>query len=165
MVKILLINGPNLNLIGEREPDLYGHETLATLESRLSQKAREREVSVECHQSNHEGILLDLIHSQRRLSDHPADGIIINPGAYTHTSVALRDALILSQLPIVEVHISNLAQRETFRQRSLISDVVLGTIGGFGIYGYELALFALINHLSVGANEASGSHSSGPDQH
>ena len=144
---ILLLNGPNLNLLGEREPNIYGHITLEELETTLKEKAQALGYKLISEQSNSEGTLVDLIQAYRKGSDQSVAGMILNPAAYTHTSIAIRDALISSQLPSIEVHISQLAKRESFRQKSLISDVVLGTISGFGLYGYELALLALVNHL------------------
>ena len=144
---ILLLNGPNLNLLGEREPQIYGTGTLVELEKLLSLRAKNLGYQLITKQSNSESRLIDLIQSFRYGTDQSVAGIIINPAAYTHTSIAIRDALIASKLPSVEVHISQLAKRETFRQKSLISDVVLGTVSGFGLYGYELALLALVNHL------------------
>lgn len=146
-LKLLLLNGPNLNLLGEREPELYGDQGLREIEVSLSARASRLGIELICEQSNHEGGLIDIIHQHRKLGLQAVDGVIINPGGYTHTSVSLRDALIASQLPFIEIHLTNLAAREPFRQRSLISDVALGTIGGFGIYGYELALLAIEHHL------------------
>ena len=144
---ILLLNGPNLNLLGEREPVIYGTNTLVELEKSLSIRAKSLGYRLITKQSNSEGRLIDLIQSFRHGTDQSVAGMIINPAAYTHTSVAIRDALIASKIPSIEVHISQLAKRESFRQKSLISDVVLGTVSGFGLYGYELALLALVNHL------------------
>ena len=144
---ILLLNGPNLNLLGEREPNIHGCTTLEELETSLKVKAQALGYKIISEQSNSEGTLVDLIQAYRKGSDQSVAGMILNPAAYTHTSIAIRDALISSQLPSIEVHISQLAKRESFRQKSLISDVVLGTISGFGLYGYELALLALVNHL------------------
>ena len=144
---ILLLNGPNLNLLGEREPKIYGKTTLEELEVSLNMKAHALGYKLISEQSNSEGTLVNLIQAHRQGTNQSVAGMILNPAAYTHTSVAIRDALIASQLPCIEVHISQLAKRENFRQKSLISDVVLGTISGFGLYGYELALLALVNHL------------------
>lgn len=144
---ILLLNGPNLNLLGEREPSIYGTTTLVELEELLSTKAKTLGYKLICKQSNIEGELINIIQTYRYGIDQSAVGIIINPAAYTHTSIAIRDALIASRLPSIEVHISQVAKRESFRQKSLISDVVLGTVSGFGLYGYELALLAMVNHL------------------
>jgi 3-dehydroquinate dehydratase-2 len=134
---ILVINGPNLNLLGSREPAVYGRGTLADIERELAQTAARLGVAVQAFQSNHEGALIDRIHAAR------ADGtdfIVINAGGYTHTSVALRDALAGVAIPFVEVHISNLHRRERFRHRSLLSDLAVGSIVGLGSAGYALAL-------------------------
>ena len=146
--KILLLNGPNLNLLGEREVHIYGELTLSNLESRLIEQASKMNAELTCYQSNHEGDLIDWIQSHRGQHPQSADGVIINPGGYSHTSVAIRDALKASQIPCVEIHISQLAKREHFRHHSMISEVVIGTVSGFGTYGYELALLALLNHLN-----------------
>ncbi|GGB30284.1 3-dehydroquinate dehydratase [Flexivirga endophytica] len=130
-----VLNGPNLNLLGTREPDLYGAEGLSDIQQRCEQLATELDVTVEFFQSNHEGALVDEI--QRR-SDNA--GIVLNAGAYTHTSVAIRDALAAVQVPFVEVHISNVFAREDFRHRSYLSDIASGVIVGCGIDGYEFAL-------------------------
>jgi 3-dehydroquinate dehydratase-2 len=143
-MKILVLHGPNLNLLGEREPELYGHTTLAEIDARLREQGAKRDVSVESFQSNHEGALLDRIQAARRT--HQA--IIINPGGLTHTSVALRDALVASRLPVIEVHLSNIHAREDFRQRSLVAGIALGQISGLGAKGYELALEALLDRLA-----------------
>jgi 3-dehydroquinate dehydratase-2 len=142
---VLVLNGPNLNLLGEREPELYGRTTLPELERDLVERGDERGVQVTCRQSNHEGELVEWVQAARRQHD----GIILNAAGYTHTSVALRDALLAAQLPVVEVHLTNIAAREPFRHRSLVSDVAVGTISGFGPHGYRLALDALTHHLSV----------------
>ena len=144
MTRVLVLNGPNLNLLGTREPDVYGTTTLADIESDLSTFAEAQGFEVRCFQSNHEGALVDAIHAAA--SD--CDGIVVNPAAYTHTSVAIRDALVAVGLPAVEVHLSNVAKREPFRHRSMVSDIVVGTIGGFGPLGYRLALEALRHHLT-----------------
>jgi 3-dehydroquinate dehydratase-2 len=139
MPSILVLNGPNLNLLGQREPDVYGRETLADIEAMCRAHAERRGLAIGFHQSNHEGALIDLIQAARG-SD---DGIVINAGAYTHTSIALRDALLASALPVVEVHLSNLFRRESFRHHSYISDIAIGLISGFGAQGYLFALDAL----------------------
>ena len=144
MFKILVLHGPNLNLLGQREPEVYGHTTLAQIDARLSTLAAERGVELRALQSNHQGALIDAI--QEAMSW--ADGILINPAAYTHTSVALRDAIAGSGLPAVEVHLSNVHAREPFRHTSLTAPVCLGQISGFGPYSYELGLLALVSHLS-----------------
>lgn len=142
-MKILVLHGPNLNLLGEREPEVYGRTTLAEIDARLREQGAKRSAQVESFQSNHEGALLDRIQAARRT--HQA--IIINPGGLTHTSVALRDALVSSGLPVVEVHLSNIHAREDFRQRSLVAGIALGQISGLGAKGYELALDALLDRL------------------
>lgn len=133
---ILVINGPNLNLLGTREPDKYGTATLADVEELAMQAAAAHGLTVDCVQSNHEGDLLDAIHAARGT----AMGIVINAGAYTHTSVALRDALAAVQLPAVEVHITNVYQREEFRHHSYLSPVCTAVIAGAGVHGYKLAI-------------------------
>ena len=138
-VRILILNGPNLNLLGTREPDLYGHETLADIERRCRQKAKTLGFEIAMRQSNSEGELINWIHEA--VSEWSA--IIINPAAYTHTSVAIMDALKLVNCPIVEVHISNIFEREAFRHHSFVSPVASGVICGFGATGYELALEAI----------------------
>lgn len=142
-MKILVLHGPNLNLVGEREPELYGSARLADIDARLEQLAHDSGASLETLQSNHEGALIDRIQAARG----NVDGIIINPGGFTHTSVALRDALIASGLPVVEVHLSNVHAREEFRHRSLVADIALGQVCGLGPIGYELALRALLERL------------------
>jgi 3-dehydroquinate dehydratase-2 len=144
-LRILVLHGPNLNLLGEREPEVYGRDTLADIDARLERLASELGCEVESFQSNHEGALVDRVHAARAGAEARgrADGLIVNLGGYTHTSVALRDALIASELPIVEVHLSNLYRREEFRHRSLVADIALGQITGLGAIGYELALRAL----------------------
>ncbi len=144
MTRVLVLNGPNLNLLAAREAEVYGTTTLSDIEADLQVAAADMGVEVRCLQSNHEGALIDAIHAARE----DCDGIVINPAAYTHTSVAIRDALLAAGLPAVEIHLSNVAKRESFRQRSLVSDVVVGTIGGFGPFGYRLALAALRHHLT-----------------
>lgn len=139
MASLLVINGPNLNLLGLREPDIYGHTTLAQLEARLVERAAALGHAASCYQANGEGELVSRIHQAGR------DGIafiVINPGAYTHTSVALRDALLGVAIPFIEVHISNVFARESFRHHSYLSDVAVGVLSGLGLHGYELALEA-----------------------
>jgi len=143
-MKILVLHGPNLNLLGEREPEVYGRTTLAEIDARLREQAAKRGAQVESFQSNHEGALIDRIQAARRT--HRA--IVINPGGLTHTSVALRDALVACELPVVEVHLSNIHAREDFRQRSLVAGIALGQISGLGAKGYELALEALLDRLA-----------------
>lgn len=143
MAAIWVINGPNLNLLGTREPALYGTTTLGEIEQILIELGGRHGVAVSCFQSNHEGDLVDLV--QRAAGR--ADGLIVNPGGYGHTSVALRDALAAVALPAVEIHLTNLHRRERFRRRSLTAAVCLGTIAGFGAFGYQLAFEALHDHL------------------
>ena len=133
---ILVINGPNLNLLGTREPEKYGTSTLADVEQLAATAAKTHGFMVECVQSNHEGVLLDAIHAARGT----AVGIVLNAGAFTHTSVALRDALAAVQLPAVEVHITNVHQREEFRHHSYLSPVCAAVIVGAGVFGYKLAI-------------------------
>ncbi len=141
--KVSIIHGPNLNLLGKREPEIYGDKTLEDVNTMLQHIAERHHITLQCFQSNHEGQLID--HIQQDMKD--TVGIIINPGGYTHTSIALRDALVVYPNPVVEVHISNIYNREAFRAESLISPVATGTISGFGIDSYRLALLWLINHL------------------
>lgn len=136
MPKIVILNGPNLNLLGQRQPEIYGRDTLADVEANCRRLAGELGLELEFRQSNHEGELIDWIHAARAT----AAGLIINPAAYTHTSVAILDALKTCEFPILEVHISNVHQREAFRHHSYVSLVATGVIAGFGIHGYELAL-------------------------
>ena len=147
MPKILLLNGPNLNLLGTREPQVYGHDTLADVEGRAAALGTARGVAVDCFQSNHEGALIDRIHAAR------LDGtgfIVINPGGLTHTSVALRDALAGVAIPFFEVHVSNVHKREAFRHHSFLSEIASGVIVGFGVAGYTMALNAAIDRLVPG---------------
>tara|TARA_B100000214_G_scaffold87008_2_gene59760 strand:- start:1226 stop:1663 length:438 start_codon:yes stop_codon:yes gene_type:complete len=137
MTRYLLLNGPNLNLLGTREPEIYGSETLKDIEDNLQEIARENNSEVICHQSNAEHELVNFIHTAK---NDQVQCIIINPGALTHSSIALRDALSGIGLPFIEVHISNIYAREDFRQKSYLSDIAEGVISGLGIEGYELAL-------------------------
>jgi len=136
--KILVIHGPNLNMLGVREPSVYGALNLAQIDEMIVKKGKEAGLAVVSRQSNHEGELVDII-QKAPLS---ADAIIINPGAYTHTSVAIRDALLAVSLPVIEVHLSNIYKREEFRKKSYISDIAVGVITGFGPQGYLMALEA-----------------------
>lgn len=144
-MKILLLNGPNLNLLGSREPAVYGTLTLEEIVNELTQLAVERQIELVHLQSNHEGELIDCIH---RAKADDINGIIINPGGLTHSSVSLRDAISGVGLPTIEVHLSNIHAREDFRHKSYIAGVALGQISGFGPKGYGLALEALSYHLS-----------------
>jgi 3-dehydroquinate dehydratase-2 len=146
-MRVLLLNGPNLNLLGLREPGLYGAQTLAQIEAALAERAGALGVELECFQSNHEGALVDRIHAARAA----ADGILINAGAFTHTSVALRDALLGVAIPYVELHLSNVHAREPFRHHSFLADRAVGVIGGFGPTSYSLALEGLVAHLRAQA--------------
>ena len=141
---IQVIHGPNLNLLGTREPEHYGAQTLDDINSALALHAQEIDIKVGFFQSNHEGHLVDALH---KAADDEADGIIINPAAYTHTSVALRDAAAAIQVPVVEVHLSNIHARETFRQHSYLAPIAIGQICGFGAHGYILALEGIVQHL------------------
>jgi 3-dehydroquinate dehydratase-2 len=148
MAKILLLNGPNLGLLGRREPEIYGSTTLADIESLLSRQAKALGHTLETLQSNAEHELVERVHAAAGQTDF----ILLNPAAFTHTSVALRDALLGVAIPFIELHLSNVAAREDFRQRSYFADIAVGTIAGFGVTSYELALTAASRHLARGKN-------------
>lgn len=146
-LQVLVLHGPNLNLLGVREPEVYGSTTLAEIDAELAKRGVELGCEVDCFQSNHEGQLIDRIHEARER----VQGIVINPGGLTHSSVSLRDALTAAAVPVVEVHLSNVLARERFRRRSYVSGIALGVISGLGPVGYRLALEALVLHLRAGA--------------
>jgi len=143
-LRILVVHGPNLNALGTREPTVYGTTSLAEIEAELAALAKERGAEAVFFQSNHEGALIDRIQGARS----SADGILINPGGLTHTSISLRDALAATDLPIVEVHLSNVWAREEFRHRSFVSGVAVGVVSGFGAASYRYGLEALLGHLA-----------------
>jgi 3-dehydroquinate dehydratase II len=140
-MNVLVLHGPNLNLLGTREPDVYGKGALAEIDEQLASQAAELSIELRCLQSNHEGALIDALHEAMGW----ADGILINPGGFTHSSVALRDAIAATGIPTVEVHLSNIAARDTFRQTSITAGACKGQISGFGAYSYQLGLLALKN--------------------
>jgi 3-dehydroquinate dehydratase-2 len=144
MIKILVVHGPNLDLLGEREPSIYGKDTLANINSLLQKEAGKNNVELRTFQSNSEGDIVNFLGDNRKW----AEGIIINPAAYTHTSVAIRDAVKALNIPTVEVHLSNIYAREEFRQKSLIAPVAFATISGFGKQSYVLALYGLLNLIA-----------------
>ena len=144
----MVLHGPNLNLLGLREPEIYGSTTLGQINKALELDGEKLQVGVTCLQSNHEGVLVDAIHDAREKHQ----GIVINAGAYTHTSMAIRDALAGVQIPTVEVHLSNIYAREEFRHHSYIAPVVIGQISGFGVNSYRLGLQALVDYLNKGVS-------------
>lgn len=144
-MNILVIHGPNLNMLGKREPEIYGSKTLEDINSALRDQAKKLDTEIEFFQSNSEGEIVGKIQSAM----DKCDGLLINPGAYTHTSVAIRDAILSTGLPVVEVHISNVHKREEFRHKSFISGVALGVISGFGVDSYFLGLSGLVRYLKV----------------
>ena len=147
MSKILILNGPNLNLLGEREPEIYGHESLNDISSGLNEVAKEINLELSHQQFNSEAELIEEIHLAKK---DKVDFIIFNPGAFTHTSIALRDALLGVSIPFIEIHISNVFAREDFRKKSYLSDIAVGVISGHGIFGYELALMSAYNIINKG---------------
>ncbi|MCA8882289.1 MAG: type II 3-dehydroquinate dehydratase [Rhodobacteraceae bacterium] len=147
MTQVLVLNGPNLNLLGIRQPEVYGATTLADIDELCRQTGAELGAEVTCFQTNHEGVLIDRIHAART----EYAGIVLNAGAYTHTSVALMDAIKSVDLPVVELHLSNIHAREPFRHKSWIAPVAIGQICGFGAAGYALALRALLGHIEAQA--------------
>ena len=146
-MRLLLLNGPNLNLLGRREPGLYGQMSLAAIEQSLQERAAAAEVALDCFQSNFEGALVERIHQAMG----QVDGILINAGAYTHTSIALRDALLGVAIPFVELHLSNTHAREPFRHHSYLADRAVGVVSGFGATSYTLAFDGLLQHLRAAA--------------
>jgi 3-dehydroquinate dehydratase-2 len=142
-LRVLVIHGPNLNLLGTREPEIYGNVTLSEIDSQLASLSAEADCELRSHQSNHEGVLIDQIQEAQGW----AHGILVNPGGLTHSSVSLRDALAATKLPVVEVHLSNIQAREPFRKVSVISDIALGVVSGFGPESYRLGLLGLLDHL------------------
>ena len=143
--KIIVINGPNLNMLGKREPEIYGSLTLDRINQDLARQAESFGLGLGFFQSNHEGAIVDKIHE---IFDKNIAGVMINPGALTHTSIALRDALLLLSCPVVEIHLSNIYKREAFRHKSMLADIVTGQISGFGHYGYQMALNAVANMIN-----------------
>ena len=142
--KILVIHGPNLNMLGQREPEIYGDQSLDEINAQLLKLGEKLGMEIETYQSNHEGEIVDRI----QLAVGSCDGILINPAAYTHTSIAIRDALSLMDIPVIEIHLSNIYKREPFRHKSLIADIAAARISGFGAQGYLLALEGLVKMLS-----------------
>ncbi|MDT0634980.1 type II 3-dehydroquinate dehydratase [Spectribacter hydrogenoxidans] len=146
MAKILLLNGPNLNRLGQREPGLYGMQTLGDIEQRLARQADDADVEFACLQSNAEAALIERIHQS---AEEGVNIILLNPAAFTHTSVALRDALLAVDTPFIEIHLSNIWAREAFRHHSYFSDIAVGVISGLGAHGYELAMQAALARLAA----------------
>ena len=146
-MNMLLLNGPNLNRLGKREPHIYGNETLDMIEIRLKALASQHGFSMHCFQSNHEGELIDRIH---QAEDEGCNGIIFNPGAFTHYSYAIRDAIASVTVPVIEVHLSNIHKREEFRHTSVLAAECEGQIAGFGSYGYEMAFYSFLHRLKRG---------------
>ena len=150
MPTVLLLNGPNLNLLGSREPEIYGSTTLTDIEEQVSSALRERKIEFEAYQSNSEGELIDWLHKQR-----DADFLLLNPGALTHTSVGLRDAVLAIDIPFLEIHLSNVHQREEFRHHSYFSDIAIGVLVGLGVKGYLLATEFAADYLEQKSISAS----------
>ncbi|MCP4671776.1 MAG: type II 3-dehydroquinate dehydratase [Desulfobacula sp.] len=142
--KIQIVNGPNLNMLGKREPEIYGSLSLDQINHDLAQNATPLGLELDFFQSSHEGAIVDKIHDNFNVK---IDGVIINPGAFTHTSIAIRDALLLLSCPIIEIHLSNIYKREAFRHKSMLADIVTGQISGFGAYGYQMALNAMADMI------------------
>ena len=143
--KVMVIHGPNLNMLGKREPEIYGKETLDEINAKLEELAEKLGINVETFQSNYEGAIVEKIHE----TSGKYKGLIINPAAYTHTSIAIRDALLLLDIPIIEIHLSNIYKREPFRRKSMIADVVTAQISGLGVQGYIMALEAIAKMVTV----------------
>jgi 3-dehydroquinate dehydratase-2 len=152
MPKVLLINGPNLNLLGGREPEIYGSTTLMEIEKKVASKLREHKIDCESFQSNSEGEIIDWLHNNRR-----ADFLLLNPGALSHTSVGLRDAVLGVGIPFIEIHLSNVYKREEFRHHSYFSDIAIGALAGLGVKGYLLASEFAIDYIKQKGNNISGS--------
>ena len=147
MTSVLVLNGPNLNLLGTRQPEIYGATTLSDIEAACAAHGAALGITVSCQQSNHEGALVDAVHAAKGVHA----GVVLNAGAYTHTSIALHDAIAGTELPVVELHLSNIHAREPFRHHSYIAPVAIGMICGFGAAGYTLALDALMTHVRGGS--------------
>jgi 3-dehydroquinate dehydratase II len=142
--RVHVIHGPNLNMLGKREPEIYGSQSLEDINTDLIARANSLGILLETFQSNHEGEIVEMIHA---IFNQKSDGIIINPAAFTHTSVAIRDALLLLDIPVIEVHLSNIYKREAFRHKSMLADIVTGQISGLGTLGYTLALNAIAESI------------------